>query len=357
MNPESESAGEGVGAKRIAVLGAGTWGITLAGVLAQNGHAVSCWDIDEGLIGELESKRRHPKLGAYQIPSSIALTPRLAQALEGAQGGVVAVPSRAMRSVCEAVGEVGAAGVGDRIEAWVIANKGIEVETLMLMNEVLADVLGPEAGGRVGVLSGPSHAEEVSKGMPTTVVAASADPALARAIQQWFFRPYFRVYTHDDVVGVELGGSIKNVIAIAGGAADAMGLGDNARASLMTRGLAEIVRLGLAVGARIETFMGLSGIGDLIVTAGSRHSRNHQFGGLLAQGLTAEQALKEVGMVVEGYTTAQSAREYARKHHVEMPIIEAVYQVLYHGLSPRRVLEDLLVRDPKPEHYGRPQAG
>lgn len=350
MNPETESAG----AKRIAVLGAGTWGITLAGVLAQNGHAVSCWDIDEGLIGRLESQRRHPKLGAYQIPSTIALTPRLEQALEGAQGGVVAVPSRAMRSVCEAVA---AAGAGDRIEAWVITNKGIEVETLMLMNEVLADVLGPAAGARVGVLSGPSHAEEVSKGMPTTVVVASADPALARAIQRWFFRPTFRVYTHDDVVGVELGGSIKNVIAIAGGAADAMGLGDNARASLITRGMAEIVRLGLAVGARLETFMGLSGIGDLIVTAGSRHSRNHRFGELLAQGLTAEEALKEVGMVVEGYTTARSAREYARKHHVEMPIIEAVYQVLYHGLSPRRALEDLMARDPKPEHYGRRGAG
>ena len=345
MSPPSKQ----VNPKRFTVLGAGTWGITLSGVLAENGHAVACWDVDRDLIGQLDADRRHPKLEGLAIDRGILLTHQLARALDGAQVGVLAVPSKALRSVCAAICET---GVQDRLEGWVIGTKGIEAESLLLMHEVLGEVLGKAAGGRAGVLSGPSHAEEVARRLPTTVVACAADPALAHGIQQWFFRPYLRVYTHDDMRGVELGGAIKNVIAIAAGAADGMGFGDNARAALMTRGLAEIVRLGLAAGARRETFMGLSGIGDLIVTAGSRLSRNHMFGELLAQGLSSEQALERVGMVVEGYPTARSAWQFARKYGVEMPITRAVYEVLYEGLAPRRAVEGLLARDPKPEHDG-----
>ena len=332
----------------VAVLGAGTWGITLADILAQNGHRVRCWDIDAGLIDLLGRERRHPKLTDFVIDPAVSLTADLRAAFAEATVCVLVVPSKAMRSALSTLKEVGLAA---QIQGWVLCTKGIEPGSLMLMHEVLADVLGAEAGARAGVLSGPSHAEEVSRRLPTTVVASSADPALAEAIQRWFFRPWLRVYTVGDMAGVELGGSLKNVIAIAAGLSDGMGFGDNTRAALMTRGLAEIVRLGLAAGARLETFMGLSGIGDLIVTAGSGLSRNHNFGRLLAEGLSCEDALKKVGMVVEGYTTAESAWQLARKYKVDMPITEVVHRILYEGLSPRQGVEELLARDPKPERY------
>ncbi|MCL5270394.1 MAG: NAD(P)-dependent glycerol-3-phosphate dehydrogenase, partial [bacterium] len=201
------------------------------------------------------------------------------------------------------------------------------------------------------LLSGPSHAEEVALRLPTTVVACAADPARAQAVQAAFFRPFLRVYTHDDMLGVELGASIKNVIAIAAGISDGMGFGDNTRAALMTRGLAEIVRLGLAAGARLETFLGLSGVGDLIVTATSRHSRNHTFGEYLAQGLSCDEALAKVGMVVEGYPTAESALLLGRRWGVDMPITEAIYRILYENVPPREAVAGLLTRDPKPENY------
>jgi glycerol-3-phosphate dehydrogenase (NAD(P)+) len=330
------------------VLGAGTWGITLADILARNGHRVNCWDIDAALIDWMNRERRHPKLEGFTLDEGVLLTSDLDRALEGARACVIVVPSQVLRKACQAVAAK-AAGAG--IEAWVICTKGIEQGSLLPMHDVLRDALGEGAGARIGILSGPSHAEEVSRGLPTTVVACSKDEILAREIQHWFHRPYFRVYTHDDMLGVELGGSIKNVIAIAAGISDGLGFGDNTRAALMTRGLAEIVRLGLAAGAKLETFMGLSGIGDLIVTAGSRHSRNHTFGNYLAQGLSAGEALERVGMVVEGYATARSAHELAQRHGVEMPITEAVYRVLYEELSVRQMVEGLLARDPKPEHY------
>jgi glycerol-3-phosphate dehydrogenase (NAD(P)+) len=331
-----------------AVLGAGTWGLTLADLLDQNGHRVRCWDIDGGLIQRLRADGTHPKLGDWRFGTGIELTADLTRALDGARACVIVVPSKALRAACGTVLATGRAG---DMQGWVICTKGIEQNTLMLGHEVLGDVLGAEAAARAGVLSGPSHAEEVCRRMPTTVVACAADPALAQAIQTWFFRPHLRVYTHDDMRGVELGASIKNVIAIAAGVLDGLGLGDNTRASLITRGLAEIVRLGLAMGARLETFMGLSGIGDLIVTATSRHSRNHACGELLARGATIDEALATIGMVVEGYPTALSAWQLARKHGVEMPITEAVHAVLYEGLSPRQAIQDLMARDPKPEHY------
>lgn len=332
----------------IAVLGAGTWGITLAAVLAENNHRVRSWDIDAKLLEHLARERRHPKLEGFQVHPAIEMHVDLGGALEGAAACVLVAPSHAMRKACEAIKATGRA---DRVRRWIICTKGIEQDTDMLMHEVLADVLGAQAGAGACVLSGPSHAEEVSRHMPTMLVASAARHELAREIQPWFFRPYLRIYTHNDMRGVELGGSIKNVIAIAAGAADGMGMGDNTRAALITRGLAEMVRLGLAAGARLETFMGLSGVGDLIVTAGSRHSRNWKFGNLLAQGLPVEEALKAVGMVVEGYWTARSVCQLARRHRVEMPISEAVGAVLFEGLAARQAVEALLARDPKPENY------
>ena len=334
--------------QHFAVLGSGTWGLTLGDLLARNGHAVCCWDVDEDLLHRLDRERTHPKLDEFAISPELRFDASLAGALDGARVVVLVVPSVAMRQACGAVKSTGLAAA---VESWVICSKGIEQGTLMLMHEVLADVLGQTAGARTGLFSGPSHAEEVCRGLPTTVVGCASDPELATRIQAWFFRPTLRVYSHDDVMGVELGAAIKNVIAIAAGVCEGLKLGDNARAALMTRGLAEIVRLGLARGARLETFLGLSGVGDLIVTAGSRHSRNHKFGRLLAEGLSAQDALDQVGMVVEGYTTARSARALALREGVEMPITEIVYQMLYEGVGPRQALEELMSRDPKPEHY------
>jgi glycerol-3-phosphate dehydrogenase (NAD(P)+) len=335
-------------ARDILVLGGGTWGITLSHVLAENSHRVSCWDIDEELIGQINRTRRHPKLETIELHDHVEPVSRLNPALGRAEAVVIVVPSRAMRSTCQLILEIGEDLAG---KSWIICSKGIEQDTLMLMHEVLEDVLGEEAGRHAGLLSGPSHAEEVSRGLPATLTASAASPDQATCIRDLFFRPYLRVYSHDDMKGVGLGGALKNVIAIAAGIADGMQLGDNARAALITRGLAEIVRLGVTLGACRETFMGLSGMGDLIVTAASRLSRNHLFGELLANDVPAEQALEKVGMVVEGYPTAESAWQLSRKHGVDMPIIEAVYRVLYKAMSPRNALKELLSRQPKPEHY------
>jgi glycerol-3-phosphate dehydrogenase (NAD(P)+) len=343
-----DSSSNAVASPGFAVLGAGTWGITLADVLARNGHRVRCWDIDAKLIESMRATRRHPKLEGFERCDAVELTSDLAHALADCGAVVLVVPSQAMRQACEAARATGRTG---GVGTWVICSKGIEQGTLMLMHEVVADVLGADAAARTGVLSGPSHAEEVSRGLPTTLVACAAGARQAEAIQQWFFRPRLRVYTHDDPRGVELGAAIKNVVAIAVGISDGMGFGDNTRAALMTRGLAEIVRLGLAMGARLETFLGLSGVGDLIVTATSRHSRNHMFGEMLAEGASSEEALGRIGMVVEGYHTVRAVRGLARRHDVPMPIADAVHAMLYEGVGPRQAVEELLSRDPKPEHY------
>ena len=332
----------------ILVLGGGTWGITLSHVLAENGHRVCCWDIDKKLVGAISRPRRHPRLGSFDIHEGVEPVNSLIPALEQAGSVVIVVPSMAMRALCQTLLET---GVDLAETTWIICTKGIEQETLMLMHEVLEDVLGESAGRNTGVLSGPSHAEEVSRGLPTTLTASATSPDRATRIQNLFFRPYLRVYSHGDMRGVELGGALKNVIAIAAGIADGMELGDNAKAALITRGLAEIVRLGVELGACRETFMGLSGMGDLIVTAASRHSRNHLFGKLLADDILAKQALEKVGMVVEGYPTAESAWQLSRRYHVDMPIIDAVYQILYRGISPRAALRDLMSRQPRPERY------
>lgn len=329
-----------------AVLGSGTWGIVLAQVLCDNGHDVRAWDYHASVVEKLKQTRGHARMPELKLSDCILFTADLAEALRGAQLGVFVVPSIAIRETCEKIRDL---GLADQIEVWAIASKGIEPASLKPLNQVAADVLGESARPRIGVLSGPTHAEEVARRLPATLVAAAENPETAEQIQQAFFNPLFRVYTQSDVLGVELGGALKNIIAIAAGVSDGLGFGDNTRAALITRGLHEMVRLGVAMGAQRETFMGLSGLGDLVVTTSSKHSRNHQFGELLAAGKKPEEALKEVGMVVEGYATVKSASALAQKHGVDMPITEAVYKVCYEGYSPKEALQRLLARSAKSE--------
>jgi glycerol-3-phosphate dehydrogenase (NAD(P)+) len=243
----------------------------------------------------------------------------------------------------------GLAGAGYAGQPVVICTKGIEQGTHALPVDVVSQELGAAAAGKLAILSGPSHAEEVSLAMPTAVTAAAQDPALADRVRELFMTPRFRIYTQTDVRGVELGAALKNVIAIACGISDGLGFGDNAKAGLITRGLSEMLRLGVAMGAKAETFFGLAGVGDLVVTCMSRHSRNWKFGSLIGAGMPVDRALNEVGMVVEGYYTVRAAVELAAENKVEMPITETVAQVLFHGKKPGEAVPSLMLRDPKSE--------
>jgi glycerol-3-phosphate dehydrogenase (NAD(P)+) len=334
--------------KRVGVFGAGAWGATLADLLARKGHAVSVWDIDEKLIEMLQRTRRRGKPPGLVVHEAVTFTPSLPQVAEDADVWVCVVPSFAIRSLCkELVAATG--GLGDRI--FVNCAKGIEENSLAIPGEIFAQEFGAEYLGQYAVLSGPSHAEEVCLGIPTTVVAASESLETAQQVQSLFLTKVFRVYTQTDRIGVEMGAALKNVIAIAAGACDGLGFGDNTKAALITRGLAEITRAAVAGGAHPQTLAGLAGLGDLIVTAMSRHSRNRLFGELLAKGRSVEEALAEVGAVVEGYRTCRSAYLWAAKRDVEMPITTAIYQVLYEKLSVSEATLQLLEREPKPELY------
>jgi len=332
--------------ERIAVLGGGTWGCTLAALLERHGHEVRVWDFDPKVVESLMATRIPRHLPNLHVPERVGLTNDIAQAAEGAATVVFVVPSVGVRSTAETLQR---ARPDDGTRLYVIATKGLEKNTYRTMSEVVLEVFGEAVRERVGVLSGPSHAEEVSCRMPTTVTAAAYNPATAYRIQAIFFDPTFRVYTHDDVLGVEVGAATKNVIAIACGICDGLGMGDNAKAALITRGLAEMMRLGRAMGIREQTLSGLSGMGDLIVTAISRHSRNRNFGELLAQGLTPQQAAEAIGMVVEGVPTARAVCELARHYNIELPISEAVYAILYEAKPVLRAVGDLLEREPKAE--------
>ncbi len=332
----------------IAVLGAGAWGIVLASHLARKGHRVAAWDAAPPVIASLRALRGHPKLKGFTVPQEVRLVDRVEEALLDRRPAcvVVVVPSHAMRDLAKECQRLDPSGA---IAPWVSCAKGIEEETLLTMTGVVESVRGAGWRERLAVLSGPSFAAEVGTGKPTTVCVASANKPLAAWTQAAFGSETFRIYTQDDVLGVELGGSLKNVIAIASGVCDGMGLGDNARAALITRGLAEMVRLGVAMGARAETFAGLAGMGDLILTCAGEQSRNHQFGALLAEGRPASEALRQIGMVVEGARTARSVRALAVRHRVEMPISNAVYEMLYEDKPPATALRDLLRRDQRPE--------
>jgi glycerol-3-phosphate dehydrogenase (NAD(P)+) len=334
---------------RAAVLGAGSWGTTLAIVLAENGHDVALWEFDAGLAEDLARQRENAKfLPGVKIPGGVSVTNDLEAALEGARLVLFVVPSHATR---ETARRVRAASAFDRAALVVCAAKGLEEGTLARLSEVLRDELRLD-GGRIVSLVGPSHAEEVSRGIPTSIVAAGSDADACREAQDAFVRPYLRIYTNDDVVGVEIATSLKNSIAIAAGMLDGLGLGDNTKAALVTRGLAEITRLGVAMGASAETFSGLAGVGDLVVTCLSRHSRNRYLGEAIGRGETLEQALSRMVMVAEGVRTTRAAVELGRRYGVELPIIEMVHRVLFEGRDPKEAVAMLMTRPPRAETRG-----
>jgi len=330
---------------RIAVLGAGSWGTALAVLLADNGHEVTIWSYREQYAETIRSRHENPSfLPGITIPASVVATSNLPLAVRSAGVIVAAVPSQYLRSVISGL-------EGALPDSVVLVNvaKGIENGTLLTMSEMLRRVLPSLPMAKIATLSGPSHAEEVSRKIPTTVVVAASDLSTATLVQKIFLTPYFRVYASTDVRGVELGGALKNVIAIAAGIIDGAHLGDNTKAALMTRGLAEITRLGSALGADPRTFAGLSGIGDLMVTCMSNHSRNRHVGVEIGRGRKLGEILEEMVMVAEGVATTRSAYDLAQANGIEVPIITEVHRILFEGKDPLKACYDLMTRDPKGE--------
>lgn len=325
------------------VIGSGSWGTALARVLSKNGHEVTLWSRREEESRMLREERENKlKLPGVKLPDDILCTTDLEQTVEGKDILVLATASPSIRSMAKKMAPYVAAG-----QLIVDVSKGIEESTLMILTDVIAQEI-PQC--RAAVLSGPSHAEEVGRDIPTTVVAGAKDRETAEYIQNLFMNKVFRVYTSPDMLGIELGGALKNVIALAAGAADGLGCGDNTKAALITRGIAEMSRLGVAMGGHIETFNGLTGIGDLIVTCASMHSRNRRAGILIGQGKTMQEAMDEVKMVVEGVNSAKAAKTLAEKYGIDMPIVQEVNQVLFEDKPAREALADLMLRDKKIEH-------
>lgn len=325
---------------KITVLGSGGWGTALSLVLLKNGHDVTLWSYRAEESAALRERGENPVLPGVPLPDALKLTADMS-CVRGCQGVVLATPSFAVRTTARQVKELLEPGT-----VVVSVSKGIEEETALTLTEVIAEEVGDHP---IVALSGPSHAEEVGRQVPTAVVAASRDENAAKLVQDLFMNERFRVYTTDDVVGVELGAALKNVIALSAGVSDGLGCGDNTKAALMTRGLAEIARLGKAMGGRKETFAGLAGVGDLIVTCTSMHSRNRRCGILIGQGVSPTDAVKQIGMVVEGYYAARSAKTLSDRLGVDMPITSAAYAVLYGGKDPREVITELMTRDKKSE--------
>ncbi len=331
----------------IGVIGAGSWGTALALLLCHNGHAVTLWSIMEEEVALLRTERENPsKLPGVKLPESIAVTSDLQEAAAGKELLVLAVPSPYIRSTAHSMREL--VKEGQKI---VNVAKGIEERTLMTLSEIIEEEI---PGADVAVMSGPSHAEEVGKGIPTTIVVGAGKRKTAEYVQSIFMNEVFRVYTSPDVLGIELGAALKNVVALAAGIADGLGYGDNTKAALITRGIAEIARLGTAMGGKMETFGGLSGIGDLIVTCASMHSRNRRAGILIGKGYSYEDAMKEVKMVVEGVYSAKAAMGLSEKYGVQLPIIEQVNEVLFHGKRADEAVKDLMLRDKKIENSDIP---
>ena len=330
---------------KIAVFGAGTWGIALARLLAVNGRDVTVWSAIPTELKSLSTTHRHPNLPGMELPSSMHYTADIEEACAGKDILLFAVPSPFVRTTAKK-----AAPYITNDQLIVDVAKGIEDKTLMTMSEIIEDELAKQkCSARVVALSGPTHAEEVARDMPTLIVAASEDENAAKTVQKAFSTPTFRVYTNNDRRGTELGGAVKNVIALAVGIALGLGYGDNAKAALITRGNAELSRLGTAMGCKPETFSGLSGMGDLIVTCTSMHSRNLHAGMLMGRGLSADEAKKEVGQVVEGINALPAARKLARQYQVEMPIVEAVHGIVSGTLSARNAVAALMGRGLKRE--------
>lgn len=331
---------------RVAVMGSGAWGTALAALLAGKGHAVRLWCHEEEVARAVRERRVNPYLEGVELPSSLEATGDMAEALQGARMVLSVSPSQFVGRV---MGEAAAYLPGDALV--VSASKGIELTTLRRMDQVLDEVLPGEVMERFSVLSGPSFAAEVAREAPTAVVVASRDPEAGRRIQQIFQTGYFRVYTAPDVVGVELGGALKNVVALAAGVAAGLGFGHNTMAALITRGLAEVRRLGVTMGARKATFAGLAGMGDLVLTCTGDLSRNRTVGYRLGQGETLASILDDMSAVAEGVKTAEAVHDLARRHGVEMPITEQVYAIVHEGRSPAEALRMLMLRDPKPEEW------
>ena len=321
------------------VVGSGAWGTALAIRLCKNGHDVTMWTFEKDLIPEMEATHRNPRLSNAVLPETLKISGDYACA-RGAKLVVIASPSFPLRSVSK-----GVAPYIDDDAVVVSVTKGLEQGTHLRMSQVVAQ----ETGKDVVVLSGPSHAEEVSIDVPTGLLSASADQKKAEFVQDAFMSDTLRVYTSADPAGAELGAALKNVIALCAGITDGLGFGDNTKAMLMTRGLTETARLGVALGAKKETFTGLSGVGDLIVTCTSMHSRNRRAGILIGQGKDAQTAMKEVGAVVEGYYAAKSAYELGKAMNIDMPITEAAYKVLYEGADVKKAVQALLTRQRKAE--------
>ena len=329
---------------KVGVLGAGSWGTALAILLHDNGHDVTVWSIDPKEVEMLSEKREHvSKLPGVHISEEIMITNEMEEAIKGKDFLVLAVPSIFTRSTAAKMKPYVVDG-----QMIVDVAKGIEEDTLMTLSQQISQEI-PQAD--VAVLSGPTHAEEVGRGLPTTVVVGAKTEKTAEYLQQMFASEVFRVYTSPDMLGMELGGSLKNVIALAAGIADGMGYGDNTKAALMTRGMAEIVRIGTKLGGRVETFLGLTGMGDLIVTCTSVHSRNRKAGYLIGTGKTMEEAVEETGMVVEGIKACKAFYELKEELGIEMPITDALYQVLFNGKNAKEMVNKLLQRDKKSEIY------
>jgi glycerol-3-phosphate dehydrogenase (NAD(P)+) len=330
---------------RVSVLGAGGWGTTLAILLSDNGHNVTLWEFNPDYAETMRKFRENfyylPKV---KIPADIRITNNLDEAVQAGEIIVISTPTQFIRSSLQSLRDF---DFGSRTILNV--SKGIEIDSLLLVNEIVEDIFTKADPKSIAALSGPSHAEEVACKVPTAVVCASKDISIAENIQTVFSNEYFRVYSSTDVAGVETGGALKNVIAIAAGIADGAGFGDNTKAAIMTRGISEIMRLGLTLGADRETFYGLSGIGDLIVTCASKHSRNRFVGEQIGLGRKLDEILSEMKMVAEGVSTSKSALQLAKKNNVEVPIIEKVNEILFNGISPVEATRDLMLRALKAE--------
>ena len=331
----------------ISIIGAGSWGTALSVLLHKNGHRITIWSIVSDEIEMLKKEHEHKdKLPGVKLPEDMEFTTDLKAAVTGKDVLVLAVPSPYTRSTAHMMKDYVADG-----QIIINVAKGIEEHTLDTLSQIIEEEI-PQAD--VAVLSGPSHAEEVGRGIPTTIVVGAKKKETAEYLQNIFMNEVFRVYISPDVLGIELGAALKNVVALAAGIADGLGYGDNTKAALITRGIAEISRLGTAMGGKFETFCGLTGIGDLIVTCASMHSRNRRAGILIGKGYTMDEAMKEVKMVVEGVYSAKAAMELAEKYQVQLPIIEQVNEVLFHNKPADAAVKDLMIRDKKLENSSIP---
>lgn len=326
---------------KISILGGGSWGIALASLLHKNGHAITVWSALENEIAMLKENHEHKMLPGVKLAEDVVFTTDDKEAVAGKDALIMAVASSYTRVTARRFSE-------HIVSGQIIINvaKGIEEDSLKTLSEIIEEEI-PQAD--VAVLSGPTHAEEVGKGAPTTIVVGAKSRKTAEYIQELFMNETFRVYTSPDILGMELGGALKNVVALAAGIADGLGYGDNTKAALITRGITEIARLGTTMGGKFETFCGLTGIGDLIVTCASMHSRNRRAGILIGKGYSMEDAMKEVNMVVEGVYSAKAAMKLAEKYQVQIPIIEQVNAVLFEGKSAEAAVKDLMLRDKKLE--------